>query len=229
MSKEVVSQPEVVPLKVNAFDMTQRSSTQLLPLFPYFHRGAVVPCSIAFESDGSGTSIGYFVHTNTVDEISLTLASNGPQRTGEVAVGPRSHGVGGGSTTPFFRVGVVTQRQLEEGEQPEEASFQCEKCNAELLRNRVNMADDGDAARFAALPSNILTEEAVTKLNASEELRTCKQCGHLNPLFPIMIWGWSRYVRNSRIAQRGWDALRELDAEFAPDRAAARAGRGEGG
>ncbi len=203
--------PRVVPMKVNAFDMTQRSSTQLLPLFPYVHRGAIVPCSVAFASDGSGANIGYFVHTNTVDEIAVTLASDGPQRTGEVMVGPRSHGVGGGgSTVPFFRVGVVTQRQLEEGEQPEEASFQCEKCNVELLRNRVDMADDGEAPRYAPLPSNILTEQAVTRMNASEELRTCKACGHVNPPFPIMIWGWNRYVRNSGIAQRGWETVRNL-------------------
>ncbi|MGC4028383.1 MAG: hypothetical protein QM696_05905 [Steroidobacteraceae bacterium] len=202
----------VVPMKANAFDMTQRSSTQLLPLFPYVHRGAIVPCSVAFESDGSGRNIGYFVHTNSVDEIAVTLASDGPQRTGEVVVGPRSHGVGGGgSTVAFFRVGVVTQRQLEEGEQPEEASFQCAKCNAELLRNRVNMVHEGATPRYAALPSNLLTEEAVTKLNESEELRTCKACGHVNPPFPIMIWGWNRYVRNSRIAQKGWDAIQNLE------------------
>jgi hypothetical protein len=216
--EQAVGRPEVVPLKANAFDMTQRSSTQLLPLFPYVHRGAIVPCSVAFESDGSGASIGYFVHINAVDEVALTLASNGPHRTGDVWVGPRSHGVGGaGPATPFFRVGVVTQRQLEEGEQPEEASFQCEKCNAEILRNRVDMADDGDASRYAPLPSNILTEQAVVKLNASEELRTCKACGHVNPPFPIMIWGWNRYVRNSRIAQRGWEVLRELEGTLAKD------------
>ncbi|GLT00352.1 hypothetical protein GCM10007897_17360 [Sphingobium jiangsuense] len=203
---------EVVPMKANAFDMTQRSSTQLLPLFPYVHRGAIVPCSVAFETDGSGRNIGYFVHTNSVDEIAVTLASNGPQRTGEVVVGPRSHGVGGGgSTAAFFRVGVVTQRQLEDGEQPEEVSFQCEKCNAELLHHRVNMAHDGEGPRYGALPSNLMNEQAVAQLNASAEARTCKACGHVNPEFPIAIWGWSRYVRNSRIAQRGWEAIRDLE------------------
>ncbi len=202
---------DVIPMKANAFDMTQRSSTQLLPLFPYVHRGAIVPCCVAFESDGGGASIGYFVHTNSVDEVAVTLASNGPMRTGEVMVGPRSHGVGGGgSTVPFFRVGVVTQRQLEEGEQPEEASFQCEQCNVELLHNRVDMADADEAPRYAALPSNILTEEAVVKLNASEEARTCKACGHVNPPFPAAIWGWSRYIRNSGIARRGWEEVRDL-------------------
>jgi hypothetical protein len=209
--------PPIVPMKINAFDVTQRSSTQLLPLFPYVHRGAIVPCSVAFQSDGGGTNIGYFVHTNTVDEIAVTLASNGPQRTGEVVVGPRSHGVGGGGgTVAFFRVGVVTQRQLEEGEQTEQASFQCEKCNTELLRNHVDMTSGGDGKRYDALPSNILTEQAVNKLNASEELRTCKACGHVNPLFPIAIWGWNRYVRNSQIAQRGWEEVKDLKVRRRP-------------
>jgi hypothetical protein len=209
---------EVVPMKANAFEVTQRASTQLLPLFPYAHRGAIVPCGVAFQSDGSGANIGYFIHTNSVDEIAVTLASNGPMRTGDVFVGPRAHGVGGpGPTVPFFRVGVVIQRQLEQGEQPEEATLQCEQCSAELLRHRVDMADADGAPRYAALPSNILAEEAVTQLNGSEELRTCKACGHVNPLFPIAIWGWNRYVRNSRIAQDGWNEVRDLEVSAKQD------------
>jgi len=212
MAEQLKPARDVVPMKANAFDVTQRASTQLLPLFPYAHRGAIVPCSVAFESDGSGANIGYFIHTNSVDEIAVTLASNGPMRTGDVMVGPRAHGVGGpGPAIPFFRVGVVVQRQLEQGEQPEEASFQCEQCNAELIHHRVDMADADEAPRYAALPSNILGEEAVTQLNSSEDLRTCKACGHVNPPFPIAIWGWNRYVRNSGIAQRGWDVVGDLD------------------
>ncbi|WP_277315233.1 hypothetical protein [Sphingomonas sp. AOB5] len=199
-------------MKVNAFSVAQQSNAQLLPMFPYVHRGAIVPCSIAFESDGSGAKMGYFVHTNSVDEIALTLASNGPQRTGDVFVGPRSHGVGGGSTVAFFRVGVVTQRQLEEGEQPEEATLFCEQCNVELLRNGVDMAETNEADRYAPLPSIVLLDELVTQFNASETARTCSACGHVNPPFPAMIWGWSRYLRNSRTAQRGWDGVREPES-----------------
>ena len=212
MSQMAAENSRVVPIKVNAFSVAQQSNAQLLPMFPYTHRGAIVPCSIAFESDGGGTRLGYFVHTNSVDEIALTLASNGPQRTGDVFVGPRSHGVGGGSTVAFFRVGVVTQRQLEEGEQPEEATLFCEKCNAELLRNRVDMADANETSRYEPLPSIVLMDELVTRFNASDETRECKACGHANPPFPAMIWGWSRYMRNSRTARRGWDEVRELES-----------------
>lgn len=204
-------QRTVVPMKVNALDVSQGSNTQLLPLFPYLHRGAIVPCAIAFESDGSGVKLGYFVHTNSVDEVAVTLASNGPMRTGDVWVGPRSHGVGGGSSEPFFRVGVVTQRQLETGEQPEEISFQCEQCNVELLANSIDVAQAEDTSRYVALPTTSMSNDGVARLNASDEARTCKACGHLNPPFPIAIWGWDRYVRNSRIVRRGWEEVRDLE------------------
>lgn len=212
MDENTRCQPPVVPMKVNAFSVAQQSNAQLLPMFPYVHRGAIVPCSIAFESDGSGTPMGYFVHTNSVDEIALTLASNGPQRSGDVFVGPRSHGVGGGSNAAFYRVGVVTQRQLEDGKQPEEATLFCEQCNAELFRNRVDMSHDGDHQRYTPLPSIVLLDDLVNRFNASEDLRTCQGCGHVNPPFPAMIWGWSRYMRNSRTARRGWQDVRRLGA-----------------
>lgn len=217
MSK--VERAEVLPMKVNAFEMAQRASTQLLPLFPYAHRGAIVPCSVAFESSGAGVDMGYFVHTNSVDEISVTLASDGPQRTGEVRVGPRAHGVGGrGTAGAFFRIGVVTQRQLEDGEQPELIAFQCERCSAELFCSRVDMADAADAAPLSPLPSNVLGAQAAAAFNASEAIRLCKACGHENRPFPSAIWGWDRYVRNSRIAQKARGAIEELErAEGPPD------------
>lgn len=215
MSEDTRREPPVVPMKVNAFSIAQQSNAQLLPMFPYVHRGAIVPCSIAFESDGNGTPMGYFVHTNSVDEIALTLASNGPQRSGDVFVGPRSHGVGGGSNMAFYRVGVVTQRQLEEGEQPEEATLFCEQCNAELFRNRVDMSHDGEDERYAPLPSIVLLDDLVNRFNASEDARTCKGCGHVNPPFPAMVWGWNRYMRNSRAARRGWQEVRQREASDA--------------
>ena len=37
--------PDRPPLHANAFDVAQGSNTQLKPLFPYLHPGAMVPAS----------------------------------------------------------------------------------------------------------------------------------------------------------------------------------------
>ena len=36
--------PDRPPMHSNAFDVAQGSNTQLKPLFPYLHPGAMVPC-----------------------------------------------------------------------------------------------------------------------------------------------------------------------------------------
>ncbi|WP_324698852.1 hypothetical protein [Novosphingobium sp. RL4] len=200
---------ERVPLKVNAFEVVRGSNSQLLPLFPYVGAGAIVPCSAAFESDGSGTNIGYFLHENTVDEVALTLGSNGRARTGDMAVGPREHGVGGDSSEPFFAVMVITQRQLDEGEQTEAMSFQCEKCNTVLHRYEFDEHEGGEGA-FAGLPTIMGSDAAALGFNASEEARTCPSCGHVSRPFPLYIWGWSNYTRNTRIAKNAWNAMEEV-------------------
>lgn len=199
---------EKVPLKVNAFEVIRGSNSQLLPLFPYTGPGAIVPCSAAFESDGSGTHIGYFTHENSVDEVAITLGSNGRVRTGDVAVGPRLHGVGGDSSEPFFSVMVITQRQLEDGGQEEALGFQCEKCATPLFRYEFNEAEAGEDA-YEGLPTIFGSENAALKFNESEEARTCK-CGHVNRPFPLYIWGWSNYARNTRIVNNASRALAEV-------------------
>lgn len=197
-----------VPLKVNAFELVRGSNSQLLPLFPYTGPGAIVPCSAAFESDGSGTHIGYFLHENTVDEVAVTMGSNGRVRTGDVAVGSRLHGVGGDSSEPFFAVMVITQRQLEDGAQEEAISFQCEQCNA-ILHHHPFSESAGGEGEFAGLPTIMGSEAAALGFNASEEVRTCKECGHVSQPFPLYIWGWSNYVRNTRVVTKASKLLAE--------------------
>lgn len=198
-----------VPMKVNALKLVQGANSQLLPLFPYLGPGAIVPCSAAFESDGGSTHIGYFLHENTVDEVAMAIASNGRVRTGDVFVGSRVHGVGGDSEEPFYSVMVITQRQLEDGEQREALSFQCEKCNTVLHRHEFDEAAGGDGA-LAGLPTTFGSEAAALGWNASEEVRTCKECGHVSSPFPLHIWGWSNYTRNSRIVRKAAKALEEV-------------------
>lgn len=200
--------PSKEPLKVNAFDMARRGNTQLLPLFPYLGPGDIVPCCAALHSDGSPRAIGYFAHTNTVDEIGVALGAEGPQRTGDVWVGPRTHGVGGDSPEPFFKVMVITQRQLEQGEQTEALTFKCEACSAELFRYAFGGAEY-EAKHAPVMPTIIGSFEAAAALNGSPEALHCDACGHDNPPFPLPFWGWAQHVRASGITERGRKALLE--------------------
>ncbi|MGC2971950.1 hypothetical protein [Paraburkholderia aspalathi] len=195
------------PLKANAFERAQISNTQLLPLFPYVHPGAIVPCCAAFESDGGETDTGYFIHENSVDELALCFGSNGQMRVGDVWVGPRRHGVGdwpGGDH--FFAMMTVTQRQLEEGEQTESLTFQCEACNAEVFHYAFGQAE-GEGGHFGGMATIMAGDPFVLPYNGSEEMRTCKSCGHVNKIFPYWIWGWGNYIRNTRIVENAWNTL----------------------
>jgi len=195
------------PMKVNVFEMARRGNTQLLPLFPYLGPGDIVPCCAAFMSDGSsGQHRGYFVHTNCVDEVAVVVGGEGRGKTGDVFVGPRIHGVGGDSTTPFYTVNVITQRQLEQGDQLEAHTFQCEKCNAEVFRYAWG---DGDyaALRSPVLPTVCGSFEACEAWNASAERRRCPKCAHENPPFPAQLWGWGQHLRATQITEQARKAL----------------------
>lgn len=198
---------EKVPMKTNVFKLVQGLNSQLLPVFPYMGPGSIVPCAAAFESDGSGTPIGYFLHENTVDEVALTVASNGKMRTGDVFVGPKMHGVGGTSEEPFFSMMVITQRQLEEGKQAEALSFPCEKCNAVVHRHDFDETVGGEGP-LAGLPTILGSEKAALGYNAGD--RTCKACGHVSAPFPLHIWGWSNYARNTRVVRRAEQSMTEI-------------------
>ncbi len=195
-------------MKVSAFDMARRGNTQLLPLFPYTGPGDIVPCCACLAGDGKPHGVGYFIHTNSVDEIAISLGSEGMNRTGDVWVGSRTHGVGGDSPNPFYAVFVITQRQLEQGDQPEALAFQCEKCSAELYRYAFGGAEY-EASRPPVLPTIAGSFEFADNFNASAELRHCKACGHDNPPFPLPFWGWGQHMRSTGIIERGRKALLE--------------------
>lgn len=204
--------PEIVPMKVNAFQQIRGANSQLCPLFPYMHPGAIVPCTAAFEG-GPGKPMGYFVHVNSVDEIALVLGSNGRARTGDVRCGPRKHGVGFDAPVPFFMTMVITQRQLEQGEQTESFILQCAQCNEELVHVEFSGAEAGDSP-VAPLPTTVGSLRAVQLLENQPERRTCPKCGHVNESFPVSVWGWERYMKNTRIAEQGYAALEQAGKEL---------------
>ena len=204
----IAASTQVVPLKANAFEVVRGSNSQLLPLFPYLHPGAIVPCSASFESDGTEkTRTGYFLHENTVDEIGFTMGSNGRNRAGDVFVGPRKHGVGFDSPVPFFAMVVITQRQAEDHDQQEVMSYSCEQCNVVLHRHEFN-ATVGSEGRFPGLSTIVGSYDSVADLNAEGPV-ICSSCGHVNKEFPLPVWGWENYVRQTRIVEQAWRSMQE--------------------
>jgi hypothetical protein len=200
--------PAQPPMISNVFHAVRSANTKLMPMFPYAEAGCLVPGASVF-SGGKGSGIGVFTHTNSVDEVAIAFTTVGSGiRTGEVFVGAREHMVGA-----FFHeeeadqnliVIVVVQRQSEAGvAQHEGLSFICGKCQAPLSRVEYPAKSDhagGDAA--AALET--LTQGAIwaREFNASEDLRTCGKCGHVNPPFPLRVWGWEEYRRNHEAAEK---------------------------
>lgn len=180
-------------------------------MFPYCEDGSLIP-GISVFSGGRGRGIGAFHHENSVDEVSICFVCvGGGIRSGDVFVGAREHLVGS-----FFHqdegddnlmVIAVVQRQREAGiPQAESLSFVCEKCQSVLLRRQYSAKKEmaGTIGTLNIPPLETLTEGAewALEFNESADHRTCRSCGHLNPPFPLHIWGWDEYRRNYLAAEK---------------------------
>lgn len=206
--------PGKVAMKANAFRTARQSNSQLLPLFPYDGPGEIVVTCAAIRAGGAAGRLGYFLHMNSVDEVMVSFGSNGRVRTGDVNVGPRTHGVGGSADVEFFALTTVTQRQFECGEQPEAIVFSCESCREEVFRHEfTGLGASQPGACFPGLPSIIGGANAARAFNGSEANRTCRACGHINSAFPIEKWGWDRYDVRTEIAETARQALEEVIAK----------------
>jgi hypothetical protein len=208
--------PEREPLKANAYRLAQHSPTALVPLFPYFDEGAIVPCVATF-SGGPGKRYGRFQHFNTVDEVAVMFGASGQlsRGSGLVRVGPKLHMVqapmDNAEDPANAGVAVITQRQSIGKEQREEYRFVCEKCDRRLFIRAVeaNPPKRGStqSAGSAAFLTIVETYEAARRFNEDEKARTCRHCGHQNPPFPLESWGWDVYVRQSEVVRRAEAAL----------------------
>jgi 3-hydroxyanthranilate 3,4-dioxygenase len=201
-----------VPLKTNCYTHARSAPTALAPLFPYFSPGCIVPGSVMTGTHGGLR--GYFVHRNTVHEVSLGMGSEGGYPApGMVRVGPFTHPVGekpGQAAMPRGAgIMVITQRQAPPEEpQSESTIFFCEKCDNELLRRDYSAADfpdplDGPAdEEMVGLVTISQSAASANAFNGEEAARTCKKCGHVNPPFPDASWGWDEYRRRTQIAAK---------------------------
>jgi hypothetical protein len=205
------------PLKMNVFEYTTGAACQLQPLFPYHGPGAIVPCTAMMQGVPGG-HFGHFFHMNSIEEVAVTYASNNAMLgTGSIFATQRIHGVNSFLRDPSdpeaFVLVTITQHQQEDDEQQEAIIFRCQKCSAELVRLEFDASPPGSRTHdpgqwggeaddavpmFATVWGSV---EATTRYN-DEAVRTCRSCGHVNPPHPEPLWGWQRWVEQSRTANR---------------------------
>ncbi|MBN1209672.1 MAG: hypothetical protein JXB05_32790 [Myxococcaceae bacterium] len=206
------------PLRVNVFNAMQKANTTLTLLFPYLHAGAIVPASSLFLG-GPGQDYGQFYHHNSVDEVIIAFAANeATLETGQVYTGGRVHGVNSflkDQTRPgSFALFTVTQRQLDEGPQPEALSLICSACRKQLFKCEFDGASSPEAVEldhpFATL---VVPQEQLREFNADAARRTCPDCGHVNAPFPLRAWGWDLYASQSAAMAQARQALIRASAK----------------
>jgi len=200
------------PMHANAFDVAQGSNTQLKPMFPYLHPGAMVPAT-ALLIGGPNADYGHFFHHNTQHEIVLTLAANGAVLpTGQVFVGAVIHGVNSflknEKDSKSFANFVITQMQAESGVQTEACSLRCEKCHEQIFFKEFDAtpAPDATEANFPFVSVAVLPA-LFAEFNNDEARHVCANCGHVNRDFPVAAWGWDKYADQSAAAIAARKAL----------------------
>jgi hypothetical protein len=200
------------PLRANLLNVMQKANTTLAPLFPYLHPGAIVPTGALF-TGAPGKDYGQLFHHNSVDEIIIAfVAREATLETGQVYNGGRVHGVNSflkDQTRPgSFALFTVTQRQLEEGPQPEAISLNCSACRKQVFKGEFDGASPPEAVELEhpfATPA--VLPELLREFNADPARRTCADCGHVNAPFPVHVWGWDLYASQSATMAQARQAL----------------------
>lgn len=217
------------PLKANIFEKMQIANTQLLPLFPYFGPGAMLPCGALMHGGAGGfgafgeeaKQFSQFFHYNDADEVTLVWASDGgPRAAGLLLCLGQHHGVKPTLRDPddpsSFAIMTITQRQTLEGPQGEAITFRCTQCRETLVHWAYDAtplpeadARAADADRHPALRTISGSAEAALEYNRGEQQRTCAKCGTVNAPFPLASWGWDTYTASTRAVNQ---ARRTVDA-----------------
>lgn len=222
---KIAVHPTKRPMKENVYWQTRMANSQLLPLFPYFDPGSIVPASsLAFgESEGH---VGFFIHTNSIDEVVVNFgAADSPMKAGAARVGPKAHGVGmpprkGGEPTPpktLAMLNVITQRHPVGEHQHEAMTFTCNSCKAEIVKRTFDGQPPagGDGENYTAeLPTfPTIIESAVTaeeyNRNGGGADVVCPKCGHHNETFNLRRWGWSEYRHRTHAVNRAIRSIQQ--------------------
>lgn len=212
------------PLKVSVYERMSKSSAQLMPIFPYDGAGAIVPCGAVLYG-GADKSHGHFFHWNTVSELLVAWGCNeGMIPTGSLMATQPFHGVNSflrdEKVAGTYMLATITQRQSSEAGQREALSAKCEKCKQDILKFEYPAAPEGapdhDPTAHGGQDGDIFPQfstmwgsQEFVKMRNSDEVRTCKNCGHENYMFNQTPWGWNVLFEKTTIAN---DAYRSLEA-----------------
>jgi hypothetical protein len=206
---------ERLPLKTNVYELMRVANAQLVPLFPYFGRGAMLPAGAVFRGARDAT-FGRFFHRNTEEEVAICFGAQGSMaRPGVMFIAGKMHEVGAPLLDPCdpdsFLVSVITQRQPDSGDQRESLIFRCSECNTKLFQYDYEATpSDADATRdtkfggraddaFPMFPTMWGSHVAAAAFNADPNARTCGKCGHVNDEFPEEQWGWGSWVSQHEV------------------------------
>jgi hypothetical protein len=217
------------PLKTNIYELMRNSATQLVPLFPYFGRGAMLPAGALFRG-GPDSSYGRFFHRNSVEEVYICFGAQGAMaRAGGMFIQGKMHEVQSPLLDPEdpngFVVSVITQRQADDGDQHESLTFRCSECNNKLFQFEFpSTPADGvethageyggrDDDAYPMFPTQWGSFAAADAFNRDEQARTCDKCGHVNAPFPLDRWGWERWVSHHEVVNAARKLLDDSAAE----------------
>ncbi|POM23166.1 hypothetical protein BTM25_43180 [Actinomadura rubteroloni] len=224
--------PDLEPLKVSVYERMAKAAAQLMPLFPYDHAGAIIPCGNVLIG-GPENAYGHFFHWNTVNEVVAVYGSHKSLlATGQIMATQNLHGVNSflrdEKDPEAFAVIVVTQHQSVEGGQTEAMIARCKKCKAELIRHEYDATPHGlpgyDAERHGGPDdpvhqfSTALGSAEFADLRNTDEIRVCAGCGHANDPFPSAQWGWARQVAQTRAVNAASQSLIQTAASAEEDR-----------
>ena len=172
-----------------------------------------MPCAAVIQGVDGG-HWGHFYHYNTVEEVVLVWGSNNAMvPTGQVRASQRLHGVNSFLKDPAdpdaFVLLTITQHQSEAADQAEAIIFRCQKCSHELVHFDYDATphdvEGHDPSRWGGRPddrvpmfASLWGSAAAADEYNNEAVRTCPECGHLNPEFPTDLWGWKRWIAQRR-------------------------------
>jgi hypothetical protein len=180
------------PMKASIYERMSKAGANLMPIFPYDDAGAIVPCGTVMFG-GEDRDHGHFFHGNN----SFLRDQTDPNA---------------------FVVATITQRQSEEAGQHEELVAKCKNCKQEIVRVEYAAgppgAPDFDPTQFGRVDdkyhqfSTLAGSREFIAHRNSDEGRTCKNCGHVNDVFPEGPWGWHRLVDQTRVVNAAFHELR---------------------
>lgn len=200
---------DIIPLRANILEFSRVINATLLPLFPYMHKGAIVPCA-AIVVGGDGRDWRMFKHFNSVDEVFTCFGSNGAYvKAGQIMLGAQEHFVNmnmedNGNPSNYAIMSIVQRQWEKEAPQSEKVTIICEQCQEPLLVHAYDAHPTQKEAHEAAaadtscpFPTPIHSAFAAQQSNLDAETLVCQECGFENTVFPLNDWGWHRYAEQA--------------------------------